>query len=304
MLLRVVRGVCSVFNSHRFYHKVGVIGVPFNKGQRKDGVQMGPSVIRESGLLTEFKELYPNIDIKDYGDVKYEIEQEIEVPNMRNWTHVAKCNEELSKHVYNIIQAQRVCLTLGGDHSIGLGTVHGHAKACEPGKLAVLWIDAHADINTSRTSGTGNLHGMPVALLATEMEDQWPSLPFLEWHTPLLSLNKIAYIGLRSVDLCEREVIEKFAVSAYDTKDIEQHGIHGIITAALAKIDPDNNCSLHISFDIDSLDVLEAPSTGTPVRGGLTLREGMEIVENISATGRLQAIDLVEYAVRVFLAWI
>lgn len=206
----------------------------------------------------------PSIDIQDYGDVKYEIDNETEVSNMKNWAHVAKCNQELSKHVYNIIQDQRVCLTLGGDHSIGLGTVDGHAKACEPGKLAVLWIDAHADINTNSSSASGNLHGMPVALLVKELKNQWPALPFLEWQEPLLSLNKVAYIGLRSVDSYEREILDKFEVTAYDIKDIEKHGIHNIISLALTKIDPDNNSSLHISFDIDSLDVLEAPSTGTP----------------------------------------
>ncbi|XP_047370943.1 arginase-2, mitochondrial-like [Vespa velutina] len=160
--------------------------------------------------------------------------------------------------------------------------------------VAVLWVDAHADLNTNKTSGSGNVHGMPVALLTTELSDYWPHLPGMDWQQPMLSIRNVAYIGLRSVDSYERLVIEKFGISAFGMEDVERFGIHNTISMALDRIDPEGVKSLHVSFDIDSLDPLEAPSTGTAVRGGLTLREAIHIMEEVHRTHRLNAIDLVE----------
>lgn len=182
---------------------------------------------------------------------------------MLNWPNVAECNRKLAEQVSNIIKDGRICLTLGGDHSIGLGTVSGHARTCENGDIAVLWVDAHADINTNKSSPSGNVHGMPMGLIAKEFSTEWPDLPFMEWHKPIFSVQNLAYIGLRSVDPYERHIIDKFNITAFDMKDVQLYGIHNVIRMALHKIDPGANRSLHVSFDIDSLDPLEAPSTGT-----------------------------------------
>lgn len=135
---------------------------------------------------------------------------------------------------------------------------------------------------------------MPVALLTSELADYWPYLPGMDWQEPVLSIKNVAYIGLRSIDPYERLVIEKFHITAFGMEDVERYGIHDVVAMALRKIDPDNSRSLHVSFDIDSLDPLEAPCTGTPVRGGLTLREAVQIMEEVYRTNRLNAIDLVE----------
>jgi len=274
---------------------IGVLGVPFDKGQPKVGVGNGPKFIRHAGLIDRIKTIDEQIDVKDYGDVSYSVKHDLakDVENMRQYEHVATCTEEVSKSVSKIIRDDRVCVTLGGDHSLGLGTVDGHLQA-KDNNVSVLWVDAHADLNTNKTSATGNIHGMPLALLAKELSDYWPYLPGMDWQKPVISIRNIAYIGLRDVDVYERLVIDKLGITAFGIEDIEKYGIHNVVQMALDRIDPQQHRSIHVSFDIDSLDSLEAPSTGTSVRGGLTLREGIHIMETVYNTGRVGAIDLVE----------
>ncbi|KAI4491437.1 hypothetical protein M0804_002829 [Polistes exclamans] len=276
--------------STRKYNKVGLIGVPFEKGQQKKGVALGPKVIRDAGLTKELEVL--GLDVKDYGDIIYKTVGTGDINNMTHLGDVAACTKLLSEQVQKILKDDRCVLTLGGDHSVSVGTIDGHVQAMED--IAVLWIDAHADLNTNKTSESGNVHGMPVALLTTELSDYWPHLPGMDWQKPMLSIRNVAYIGLRSVDRYERLVIEKFGIPAFGMEDVERFGIHNTISMALDKIDPYGVKSLHVSFDIDSLDPLEAPSTGTAVRGGLSLREAIHIMEEIHRTRRLNAIDLVE----------
>ncbi|XP_063980176.1 arginase, hepatic [Diachasmimorpha longicaudata] len=269
---------------------VGVVGVPFEKGQRKEGVALGPDAIRRAGLIDELKNL--GLDVKDYGNIKYEPESLPGIDNMSHLGEVAACTRELSQAIQNIIKEGRKAVTLGGDHSVGIGAIDGHVKA--KGNIGVLWVDAHADLNTNKTSDSGNVHGMPVALLTSELSDYWPHLPGMDWQMPMLSIRNVAYIGLRSVDKYERLVIEKFGITAFGMEDVERYGIHEVVHMALKKIDPHSEKSLHVSFDIDALDPLEAPSTGTAVRGGLSLREGIHLMEEVYRTNRLNAIDLVE----------
>lgn len=228
----------------------------------------------------------------DYGDIKYEPEYKCNISNMSHLGDVAACTNRLSESVQKVLKDGRRVLTLGGDHSLGIGTIDGHVKVMQ--NVAVIWVDAHADLNTNKTSESGNVHGMPVALLTSELSDYWPHLPGMDWQQPMLSIRNVAYIGLRSVDRYERLVIEKFGITAFGMEDVERYGIHDVISMAIDKIDPDGVKSLHVSFDIDSLDPLEAPSTGTAVRGGLSLREAIHIMEEVHRTHRLNAIDLVE----------
>ncbi|XP_012284604.1 arginase, hepatic [Orussus abietinus] len=274
----------------RNYGKVGIVGVPFEKGQKKEGVARGPEAIRKAGLIKELEGL--GLDVKDYGDITYEVNTTGSIDNMSHLSEVASCTKSLSEMVQKVLKDGRQVVTLGGDHSLGIGSIDGHVKAKE--EVAVLWIDAHADLNTNKTSESGNVHGMPVALLTSELSDYWPHIPGMDWQQPMLSIRNIAYVGLRSVDRYEKLVIEKFGITAYGMEDVERYGIHDVIEMALNRIDPNGIKSLHVSFDIDSLDPLEAPCTGTPVRGGLSLREGIHIMEEMFRTNRLNAIDLVE----------
>ncbi|XP_055595716.1 arginase, hepatic [Uranotaenia lowii] len=276
------------------YEKIGIVGVPFEKGQRKKGVGLGPKAIREAGLIDSIQEISSKLDIRDFGDIRYEALDLAGrgASNMKKLEHVASCTKLLSQRVAQVLQEDRLCLTLGGDHAIAVGSIDGHLKHCSD--VGVIWVDAHADLNTNSTSPSGNMHGMPVALLAKELADYWPYLPGMDWQEPIISIKNVVYIGLRAVDPYERMIIEKFGIHAFGMREVEQYGIREVMKMALERIDPEGKKSLHVSYDIDSLDVLEAPSTGTGMRGGLTLREGIYIMEEAYNTGRLAAVDLVE----------
>ncbi|XP_008544751.1 arginase, hepatic [Microplitis demolitor] len=289
-LLRHYPRVCKHVTV-RNYAKVGIIGVPFEKGQKKEGVAQGPDAIRKAGLIPELINL--GLDVKDFGNIKYEAKSVQGIDNMTHLSEVAGCTYKVSETVAAVMKEGRTVVTIGGDHSVGVGTIDGHVST-KGSNIAVLWVDAHADLNTNKTSDSGNVHGMPVALLTSELSDYWPHLPGMDWQKPMLSIRNVAYIGLRSVDKYERLVIEKFGITAFGMEDVERHGIHQVVHMALERIDPHSEKSIHVSFDIDALDPLEAPSTGTLARGGLTLREGIHLMEQVHRTRRLNAIDLVE----------
>lgn len=162
------------------------------------------------------------MDVKDYGNLKYKAQELTGPENMAHLGEVSACTFKLSELVQEIMKENNNVVTLGGDHSVGIGSIDGHVKA--KGNVAVLWIDAHADLNTNKTSDSGNVHGMPVALLTSELSDYWPHLPGMDWQQPMLSIRNVAYIGLRSVDKYERLVIEKFGITAYGMEDVERYG--------------------------------------------------------------------------------
>ena len=208
---------------------------------------------------------------------------------------VSAVTEALSKQVYDHAKEGRFVLTLGGDHSIAIGTISGTAKAIRErlGRdMAVIWVDAHADINTPETSDSGNIHGMPVAFLTGLASDK-PDAPF-GWlkDEHRVSVKKIVYIGLRDVDRGEKKILRENGIKAFSMHDIDRHGIGKVMDMALGWIGSDT--PIHLSFDIDALDPRFAPSTGTAVRGGLTLREGDFIAECVHETGSLVALDRVE----------
>jgi arginase len=208
---------------------------------------------------------------------------------------VSAITQKLANQVYEHAKEGRTTLTLGGDHSIAIGSVAGVAKAVKERldrKMALIWVDAHADINTPETSGSGNIHGMPVAFLTGLAKDEDPET--FGWITDdmRIPLSKLVYIGLRDVDRGEKAILRQHGVKAFSMHDIDRHGIGRVMEMALAHIGSDT--PIHLSFDVDALDPTYAPSTGTPVRGGLTLREGDFIAECVHETGCLVAMDLVE----------
>jgi len=215
--------------------------------------------------------------------------------NMLKPRAVSAVTEALSKQVYDHAKEGRFVLTLGGDHSIAIGTISGTAKAIRERlgrEMAVIWVDAHADINTPETSDSGNIHGMPVAFLTGLASDK-PDAPF-GWlkDEHRVSVKKLVYIGLRDVDRGEKKILRENGIKAFSMHDIDRHGIGKVMDMALGWIGSDT--PIHLSFDIDALDPRFAPSTGTAVRGGLTLREGDFIAECVHGTGSLVALDLVE----------
>lgn len=214
---------------------------------------------------------------------------------MKNPGTVSAVTQRLSEQVYAHAREGRMVLTLGGDHSIAIGTIAGTAKAVRERlgrEIAVIWVDAHSDINTPETSDSGNIHGMPVAFITGLAKEDKPE--YFGWLKPehMLNVHKLVYIGLRDVDAAEKRILRENGIKAFSMFDIDRHGIGRVVEMALAHIG--NDTPIHLSFDVDALDPMWAPSTGTPVRGGLTLREGDFICESVHLTGNLVAIDLVE----------
>ncbi|XP_042221206.1 arginase, hepatic-like [Homarus americanus] len=276
---------------------IGVIGAPFNKGQvkRHTGVENGPQAIKNTGFIKELKNL--GLQVEDYGNVEMQQDKnecEEEGPSGEHChKQVLEYSQRLASSVTRVVKDGRVCVTLGGDHSTAIGTITGVAQANTDHQVVVLWVDAHADINTGSTSTSGNMHGMPVSYLLRELADQVNRLPD-NWPKPCMSANHIAYIGLRDVDNAEQQFLDKLNILAFGMSDVDKLGLCTVIKRCLEHLKPSATRPLHLSFDIDSLDPYEAPSTGTPVRGGLNLREGLLITEAVRETGHLTAIDLVE----------
>ncbi|KAK5687611.1 Arginase, catabolizes arginine to ornithine and urea [Elasticomyces elasticus] len=279
-------------------NELGLVAVGFSGGQCKPGVDAAPMALIESGLIDQLKD-----------DLEYTVHYDGEVHaysnlmptedpdhrNMKKPRAVSAVTQQLSKQVYEHAKEGRFVLTLGGDHSIAIGTISGTAKAMRErlGRdIAVIWVDAHADINTPETSDSGNIHGMPVAFLTGLASDK-ADAPF-GWisEDQRISVKKLVYIGLRDIDRGEKKILRENGIKAFSMHDVDRHGIGKVMDMALGWIGSDT--PIHLSFDIDALDPMWAPSTGTAVRGGLTLREGDFIAECVHETGQLIALDLVE----------
>lgn len=272
--------------------KVGIVGAPFSKGQPKGGVEHGPRYIRNNGLFDKLTK--QGCDVKDYGDLKFE-----DVPNdevfgtVKNPRTVGKANEVLAKAVAGVQKDGRICITLGGDHSLAVGTIAGHASV-HP-NLAVVWVDAHADINTPLTSPSGNLHGQPVSFLIKELLPKMPQVPGFSWVKPCLSSKDIVYIGLRDVDEGEHAILKEYNIKFFSMTEVLKLGIAKVMEETLHYLLPNNKPRpIHLSFDVDGLDSSVTPATGTPVAGGLCYREGIYIAEELHKTGLLSAVDIIE----------
>jgi arginase len=277
---------------------LGVVAVGFSGGPCKPRVDAAPTALVQAGLLDQIRDelgynLYGDKDVKDYNELKPASDDPHR--GMKNPRAVSAVTQSLSSQVYNQAREGRFVLTLGGDHSIAIGTVSGTAKAIRErlGKeIAVVWVDAHADINTPETSDSGNIHGMPVAFVTGLAKEKDKSMFGWLEQSHMLSVSKLVYIGLRDVDRGEKKILREHSIKAFSMHDIDREGIGRVMEKVLAYIGSDT--PIHLSFDVDALDPEWAPSTGTPVRGGLTLREGDYIAECVHESGQLIAMDLVE----------
>lgn len=278
---------------------LGVILVGFSGGQCKPGVDAAPTALVEAGLLGQLRDelgytLYGDAEVHNFNEMKPAVDEPYR--GMKNPRAVSAVTESLAHQVYAQAKEGRMVLTLGGDHSVAIGTIAGTARAIRERyigrELAVIWVDAHADINTPETSGSGNVHGMPVAFATGLAKSDRKDIFGWIQKDQTISVAKLVYIGLRDVDRGEKKILRDNGIRAFSMHDIDRHGIGRVMEMALAHIGTDT--PIHLSFDVDALDPMWAPSTGTPVRGGLTLREGDYIAECVHETGQLIAMDLVE----------
>nr|AVZ66198.1 liver arginase [synthetic construct] len=270
---------------------IGIIGAPFSKGQPRGGVEEGPTVLRKAGLLEKLKE--QECDVKDYGDLPF-----ADIPNdspfqiVKNPRSVGKASEQLAGKVAEVKKNGRISLVLGGDHSLAIGSISGHARVHPD--LGVIWVDAHTDINTPLTTTSGNLHGQPVSFLLKELKGKIPDVPGFSWVTPCISAKDIVYIGLRDVDPGEHYILKTLGIKYFSMTEVDRLGIGKVMEETLSYLLGRKKRPIHLSFDVDGLDPSFTPATGTPVVGGLTYREGLYITEEIYKTGLLSGLDIME----------
>lgn len=301
--------------------RVAIVGAPLALGQTKPGVGLAPEALRRAGLAEAITQL--DYEVVDTGDVELpkakERQAEIAIPDhnehlygrnlyqegdttlttitaaVTRIKHAEEVGESCRRIAEQVATAARTgdfVLTLGGDHSIAMGTIPG-ILAARP-NTALIWVDAHGDFNTPETSPSGNLHGMPLAMVLGYTR----GVPGFDWLDSnvlqALPPNRVALVGIRSLDKDERTLLKEAGVHVFTMSDVDRYGIANVMERAFAAINSDGTRNYHVSFDIDSLDPSEAPGTGTLVKGGLTYREAHTILEMLAATSRLSSMDLAE----------
>jgi len=270
---------------------VSVVGIGYRGGQPKIGVEHGPTALREAGVINIVKELGWNVE--DTGNLKFaEFDPESDKPveGVKFPRQVGKVCETIYNEVKQYSAKKNTVLNLGGDHSLAIGTIAATASAWPD--VAVIWVDAHADINSPKTSTSGNIHGMPVGFLMGI--DNSLSIPGFQWLKPCLTPDRIVYIGLRDVDPGEKGLLKKYNIKCFSMTEVDRYGIGEVMRMAIDHVSPKRDRPIHLSFDVDGIDPSEVPSTGTTVKGGLSYREARYLCESVSETGLLVAMDIVE----------
>ena len=269
---------------------VSLIGAPTDVGAGARGASMGPEAMRVAGLAEALRAR--GVDVIDRGNVSGPANPWLPpVDGYRHLAEVVAWNRAVHDAVYAELQTGRMPVLLGGDHCLGLGSISAVARHCRDTgkKLRILWLDAHADFNTSELTPSGNIHGMPVAALCGFGPQ---ALIEIGGKVPAISPKWIRQIGIRSVDEGERRFVHEQDLEVFDMRFIDEMGMRHAMELALATLD--DNTHLHVSFDVDFLDPVMAPGVGTTVNGGPTYREAHLCMEMIHDTGRMASMDLVE----------
>ena len=271
---------------------VHVIGVSLDLGGNRRGVDMGPSAFRIAGLDERLASL--GIQVIDAGDLVAPIPETKSFgdPQKKYIREIARVCERLYRASHAALEKGGLPLVLGGDHSLASGSVAATADFVrrEGRPLGLIWVDAHGDMNTPSSSGSGNVHGMPLAsLLGPEPAE----LSRIGGFSPTVLPEHTVLIGIRNLDGREKEIVRESRVHVFTMKDIDRNGIASVTEQALA-IAGDGTAGVHVSFDLDVCDPTIAPGVGTPVKGGLDYREAHMVMEIIADSGLLRALDLVE----------
>jgi arginase len=267
---------------------VALIGASLDLGAGRRGVDMGPSAIRYAGLAARIERL--GRPVFDWGNVEGAVPEATAVGSerVRFLDPIKQACERVAGLVARSVEDGLAPIVLGGDHSVALGTLGGLARA-HGGAGGVLWIDAHGDLNRPETSPSGNVHGMPLAaalgLAGAEFEsDAWP--------LPAVSPDRVALVGVRSLDRAEVQLVRELDVRVYTMSEVDRLGIERAVRESLAHVAGPG--FVHISLDMDALDPDIAPGVGTPVRGGLSYREAHLALELVAESGLAGSLEVVE----------
>jgi arginase len=271
---------------------VHIIGVSLDLGGNRRGVDMGPSAFRIAGLGERLASL--GVQVVDEGDLVAPIPETKSFgdPRKKYMREIARVCEKLYRTSLSALERGGLPLVLGGDHSLAAGSVAATADFArrQQKPIGVIWVDAHGDMNTPASSDSGNVHGMPLAsLLGPEPSE----LSRIGGFSPKVLPEHTVLIGIRNLDQTEKEIVRASRVRVFTMKDIDRQGIAAVTEQALA-IAGNGTGGVHVSFDLDVCDPTIAPGVGTPVKGGLDYREAHMVMEIISDSGLLRALDLVE----------
>jgi arginase len=267
--------------------KAAIIGAPLDLGAGRRGVDMGPSAIRYAGLEERLTAL--GVDCVDRGNVATAVaEATTEHDSRARFLPAIRATcERIAELVGAALDEDRIPIVLGGDHSIALGTLGGLAARRGPG--AVLWFDAHGDLNTPATTPSGNVHGMPLAAALGRGGAEFESS---SWALPAVEPRRVAVIGTRDLDPGERTLIAELGLAVHTMSELDRRGIRDVVSGALERAA--GAPFVHISLDMDGLDPDVAPGVGTAVRGGLTYREAHLAMELVAESGLLCCLEIVE----------
>jgi arginase len=266
---------------------VALIGASLDLGAGRRGVDMGPSAIRYAGLAPRLERL--GVRVQDWGNVEGAVPEATAVGSerVRFLTPIKQACERIADLVAHSASNGMVPLVLGGDHSVAIGTLGGLARVHGPG--GVLWIDAHGDVNRPETSPTGNVHGMP---LAVALGLGGPEFESASWRLPAVEPGRLAFVGIRSLDPAEVELLRSLDAQVYTMSDVDKHGAERVVRQSLEHVAGPG--FVHVSLDMDALDPEVVPGVGTPVRGGLSYREAHLALELVAESGLAGSLEVVE----------
>jgi len=275
--------------------KVRIIGVPLDLGQERRGVDMGPSALRVAGLNEAIRNL--GLEVEDAGNLAVPMREMHPCgdPRAKYLTEIADTCRQHARWVLRSLEDGCLPLVLGGDHSIAVGTVAGVSEyhRLRGQKVGLVWVDAHADLNTPETSPSGNIHGMPLACCVGRGPRELTNLFDSHDAVPSVNPGNAVLVGVRQVDTQERRIVSESGLSVYTMRDIDERGLRTIMQEAIAIADRDT-AGFAVTLDMDFVDPAEAPGVGTPVRGGGTYREAHLVMEMLADAGRMLSLEIVE----------
>ena len=271
---------------------IAIIGAPLDLGQGRRGVDMGPSAMRVANLNARVASL--GYTVEDLGNVP--VEQAEALPegdaSAKYLPQITAACGRLAALVEQALSRGSVPLVLGGDHSVAVGTASGVSQYFRRKNqtAGLIWLDAHADMNTPASSPSGNVHGMPLACILGMGP---PELAGLSGFHPKIAARNAAIVGLRDVDQLEKRHVCESGIKAFTMRDIDERGLRSVMEEAI-RLASDGTAGFHLSLDMDFVDPQDAPGVGTPVRGGATYREAHLAMEMICDSGQMVSLEVVE----------
>lgn len=268
---------------------LSIIGVSLDLGQSRRGVNMGPSAIRYAGVVERLEAI--GHGVVDEGDIQIDagLQAENSDSKLKNLKEVVQTNQKLAQKVESVLMEERFPLVLGGDHSVAIGTLAGLATKYK--NLGVIWYDAHADMNTDKTSPSGNIHGMPLAVSMGLGDER---LVNLHHEGQKVKPENVIIIGARSIDPGERELIKELGMQVYTMHEIDKYGMTAVMDKAIQHLQEQQVDGVHLSLDLDALDPLYTPGVGTPVAGGVSYRESHLAMEILAESDLVTSAEFVE----------